>query len=209
MRVLLGVARLKKGLVSSVKFVSREGETRLAKMSTPRGRAGGELKQRRNSAPSGSRARSVRKPDDIVRDVRGLKLRQRVSVVLNDKGLRDELEDIMVNFRHNGPKSNADGFRTYQDFLIPSSAFYGPGLASTIHPISDIRGSDSLNYSKQERLLRCKLASVYRLTELFKWTCGIYGHITVSKNLALFCYAFVLVDFCCVCTDRTFYPRVC
>jgi len=29
-------------------------------------------------------------------------------------------------------------------------------------PINDIRGLEGMNYSKMEKLMRCKLASVYR-----------------------------------------------
>lgn len=137
-----------------------------------------EGKARRFSAPA--RGRAVRRPEDVVRDVRGLKLRQRVSLVLNDKVLRDELEDLVQNYVQNGPKTSGEGVRTYQDFLIPSSTYYGGGMSAVVTPIADIRGSDTLNYSKQERLLRCKLASTYRLVDLFGWNTGIYSFITVS-----------------------------
>ncbi|KAK3739817.1 hypothetical protein QZH41_009063 [Actinostola sp. cb2023] len=141
------------------------------------GRAITEMKARRLSAPA--RSKAVKRPEDIIRDVRGLKLRQRVSLVLNDKVLREELEDIVENFVHNGPK-HSEGIRAYQDFLIPS--YGGGGGGAVVTPISDIRGSDTLNYSKQERLLRCKLASVYRLVDIFGWTVGIYGHITARTE---------------------------
>lgn len=49
-------------------------------------------------------------------------------------------------------------------------------------PVADIRGVDSLNYTKGEKLVRCKLASVYRLIDLQGWTHGIYNHITVRIN---------------------------
>ena len=144
-----------------------------------------EGKARRLSAPA--RARAVRRPEDVVRDVRGLKLRQRVSIVLNDKVLRDELEDLVQNYVQNGPKTSGEGVRTYQDFLVPSNTYYGGGMPAVVSPIADIRGSDTLNYSKQERLLRCKLASTYRLVDLFGWTVGIYSFITVSMvQLGLF-----------------------
>ena len=143
-----------------------------------------EGKSRRFSAPT--RGRAVRRPEDVVRDVRGLKLRQRVSLVLNDKVLRDELEGLVQNYVSNGPKTGGEGIRTYQDFLIPSSTYYGGGMSAVVTPIADIRGSDTLNYSKQERLLRCKLASTYRLVDLFGWNTGIYSFITVSmKELPL------------------------
>ena len=54
------------------------------------------------------------------------------------------------------------------------------GGSSCVIPIADIRGSDSLAYEKGEKLLRCKLASVYRLIDLFGWSQSIYNHITVS-----------------------------
>ena len=46
-------------------------------------------------------------------------------------------------------------------------------------PINDIRGIDSMVYAKGEKVLRCKLAAVYRLIELYGWTQGIYNHVTV------------------------------
>lgn len=139
-----------------------------------------EGKSRRFSAPT--RGRAVRRPEDVVRDVRGLKLRQRVSLVLNDKVLRDELEGLVQNYVSNGPKTSGEGIRTYQDFLIPSSTYYGGGMSAVVAPIADIRGSDTLNYSKQERLLRCKLASTYRLIDLFGWNTSIYNFITIRPS---------------------------
>lgn len=150
-------------------------------MSTPKGNKPLiEGRARRYSAPS--RGRAVRRPEDVVRDVRGLKLRQRVSLVLNDKVLRDELEGLVQNYVQNGPKDGGEGIRTYQDFLIPSGTYYGGGMSTVVTPIADIRGSETLNYSKQERLLRCKLASTYRLVDLFGWHKGIYGFITVRPS---------------------------
>lgn len=37
-----------------------------------------------------------------------------------------------------------------------------------------------MGYSKGEKVLRCKLAAVYRLMDLYGWTQGIQNHITVS-----------------------------
>ena len=48
-------------------------------------------------------------------------------------------------------------------------------------PINDIRGIDSMVYAKGEKVLRCKLAAVYRLIDLYGWTQGIYNHVTVSS----------------------------
>lgn len=142
------------------------------------GQALTQMRTRRYSEPSPGR-RSVRRPEDIQRDVRGLKLRQRVSLVLNDEYLRHELEDTLR--KHGDDGEEAPSIRTYQDFLVPSSGYYGamPGV-SAVYPINDIRGTDTLNYTKSERNLRCKLASTYRLLDVFGWTESIFNHCTVS-----------------------------
>lgn len=114
----------------------------------------------------------VRSPDEVVRDVRGLKMRQRVSLALADDILRGELEDMVSE--HSEKPINPDAFRTYQDFLIPSGSLYGgafPSMSASV--IADIRGADTLHYSKFERQLRCKLASVYRLMQMFGWGKGV------------------------------------
>lgn len=54
-------------------------------------------------------------------------------------------------------------------------------VAAPVIPISDIKGTDGLGYSKGEKLLRCKLAACYRLVDLKGWGHGIYNHISVSS----------------------------
>ncbi|XP_028391050.1 alpha-adducin-like isoform X2 [Dendronephthya gigantea] len=136
-----------------------------------------EMKARRYSEPAMGR-RSVRRPEDIQRDVRGLKLRQRVSLVLKDEYLRHELEDTVR--KHGEEGEELASVRTYQDFLVPTSNYYGAASGlSAVHPINDIRGTDMLNYTKSERILRCKLASVYRLIDHFGWTESVWNHSTV------------------------------
>lgn len=117
--------------------------------------------------------RSVRAPEEILRDVRGLKMRQRVSLALSDDVLRAELEDLALS--HSKQATSPDAFRTYQDFLIPSGSLYGAGglPSSSASVISDIRGADTLYYTKKDRQLRCKLASVYRLMQMFGWGKGV------------------------------------
>lgn len=44
-------------------------------------------------------------------------------------------------------------------------------------PIADLTGNEQ--YSGEERIARNKLASLYRLVDLFQWSQGIYNHITV------------------------------
>eukprot|EP00794_Sanderia_malayensis_P005653 gene5653-6349_t len=135
---------------------------------------------------SQSRHHSVRRPEQVVRDVRGLKLRQRVSLVLGDELLRKELEDIVESTQTNGPKLQ-NGIRTYQDFLLPNfqphmSNAGGGSNGRAIIPINDIRGADTLSFNKTERILRAKLAAVYRLVDYFGWGEGVYNHISLRVS---------------------------
>ena len=45
-----------------------------------------------------------------------------------------------------------------------------------------MKGLEGMAYTKQEKLTRCKLASVYRLIDMYGWTQGIYNHVTVSLD---------------------------
>lgn len=54
--------------------------------------------------------------------------------------------------------------------------------ASVIIPINDLRGVESLGFAKGEKLLRCKVAGLYRLVDLCGWSHGIHNHITVSTG---------------------------
>ena len=163
-------------LINFNKYVSdmTEAEENVARQSLTK------MKLKRVSE-AGSR-RSVRRPEEINRDVRGLKLRQRVSLVLGDEILRDELEGVMKT-SENGPK-RLNGIRTYQDFLLPTiyPGYYGAGGSATgvVPPINDIRGADTLSYSKAERIWRCKLAAVYRVIDLLGWSDNVFNHISVS-----------------------------
>ena len=132
------------------------------------------------------RHHSVRRPEEVIRDVRGLKLRQRVSVVLGDEILRKELEDIVESTTTNGPRLS-NGIRAYQDILIPNlypgSQHAAGSMGGTVTPINDIRGTDTLSMNKAERVLRSKLAAVYRLVDIFGWSQTIYNHISVSDAM--------------------------
>ena len=47
--------------------------------------------------------------------------------------------------------------------------------------MNDIRGIDSRSYVKNERYLRCKLAALYRVIDLYGWNYGTcYNHVSVS-----------------------------
>lgn len=133
-------------------------------------------KAKRWSAPAKAKgfSPSIPTPDQITRDVRGLKLRQRVSIVLGDEVLREELEEVVGNVDFSTKTTNLQSVRTYQDFLVPTSGFGSNAVSPSfrVTPVADIRGMETIKHSKEERLLRCKVASVYRLAQEFGWTCS-------------------------------------
>lgn len=55
--------------------------------------------------------------------------------------------------------------------------------SNCVIPINDIRGLEAMGYAKGEKVLRCKLSSVYRLMDLYGWTQGIHNHITVGSEV--------------------------
>lgn len=50
--------------------------------------------------------------------------------------------------------------------------------SAQVKPIADLASTS--NYNSTERILRNKLACLYRLVDLFQWSQGIYNHITVK-----------------------------
>jgi len=60
------------------------------------------------------------------------------------------------------------------------------GVMCLVVQICDIRGTDCLNYSKVEKLFRCKLASLYRLLDLFGWVSNFHDNITVLYIIVTF-----------------------
>ncbi|CAF4296927.1 unnamed protein product, partial [Rotaria sp. Silwood2] len=56
-------------------------------------------------------------------------------------------------------------------------------ISGPVLPVNDIRGIDSRTYAKNERYLRCKLASLYRVIDLYGWNYGTcYNHISIRVN---------------------------
>nr|NVI74710.1 hu li tai shao [Cucujiformia] len=54
--------------------------------------------------------------------------------------------------------------------------------SSCVLPINDIRGIEAMGYGKGEKILRCKLAAVYRLIDLCGWNQGVASLITARLN---------------------------
>nr|NVI74697.1 hu li tai shao [Cucujiformia] len=54
--------------------------------------------------------------------------------------------------------------------------------ANCVLPINDIRGVETAGYTKPEKILRCKLASVYRLIDVCGWNQGTVGLVTACLD---------------------------
>lgn len=88
----------------------------------------------------------------------------------------DVVEEDVAKVQTNGWKPEACD----TSILLPPwnrARVLGPAIA-----IFDMRGVDSLNYSKAEKLLRCKLAASYRLIDMFGWTDGVNASVSTLTN---------------------------
>jgi len=128
-------------------------------------------------------AQPIKRPDGIEKDVNHLSQKKRVSNILSSPYFKEELEqavtDVICSNKEGGPNSIA---KEIANFFSPSNpaGFQGVGCVS---PINDLTGSEAIaTYSKMERLLRCKLATLYRIVDLFGWSKTINDHISVRLN---------------------------
>ncbi|CAG0914649.1 unnamed protein product [Notodromas monacha] len=123
------------------------------------------------------------RPPDIDQDMRDMERRKRVELIMGSRAFKDELERIVeVQLRDGGV--NPSSLLALQQLYDATGKFGGSsrGNVTNILPIADIRGVDCMAYTKGEKLLRCKLAAVYRLVDLFGWSQGIYNHITLRTS---------------------------
>lgn len=51
-----------------------------------------------------------------------------------------------------------------------------------VTPVNDLYGTESPSFAKGEKQSRCKLASLYRLMDLFSWARFTSSYITVSTS---------------------------
>ena len=66
-------------------------------------------------------------------------------------------------------------------------------MKANVIPIADIRGTETMGYTKGEKLLRCKTASMYRLIDIFGWSAGIHAYATVSPHGGMFLPVFLFM----------------
>lgn len=130
--------------------------------------------------------RQLRRPAEVKEDVRGMEDRKRVSLILNSQAFREELEQLVNEQIRTGPHpASLLALQQISELILPQSKFNQSSMFSrgSAIPIADIRGVDSLNYSKGEKMLRCKVAAAYRLVDLFGWSTNMQSLITTRTGM--------------------------
>ncbi|XP_011372075.1 alpha-adducin isoform X2 [Pteropus vampyrus] len=131
---------------------------------------------------------------DLRQDFNMMEQKKRVSMILQSPAFCEELESmIQEQFKKGKNPTGLLALQQIADFMtanVPSVYPAAPqgGMAALnmslgmVTPVNDLRGSDSIAYDKGEKLLRCKLAALYRLADLFGWSQLIYNHITTRVS---------------------------
>ncbi|XP_019939696.1 adducin 3 (gamma) a isoform X2 [Paralichthys olivaceus] len=136
--------------------------------------------------PEYIRARNM--SPDLRQDFNVLEQKKRVTQILQSPAFKEELEGLIHEQQKKG--NNPSGLlalRQIADFFMTSSVAgfnSSPLSLGAVTPINDMYGVESTTMVKGEKLTRCKLASLYRLVDLFNWSHFTNTYITarVSKE---------------------------
>ncbi|EFB22277.1 hypothetical protein PANDA_002883, partial [Ailuropoda melanoleuca] len=125
---------------------------------------------------------------DLRQDFNLMEQKKRVTMILESPSFREELEGlIQEQMKKGNNSSNIWALRQIADFMASTSHAVFPTSSmnfSMMMPINDLHTADSLNLAKGERLMRCKISSVYRLLDLYGWAqlSDTYVTLRVSKE---------------------------
>lgn len=125
---------------------------------------------------------------DLRQDFNVMEQKKRVSMILQSPSFREELESlIQEQMKKGNNSSNIWALRQIADFMAstaPSVFPTCPVNSSMVAPINDLYCNESMSLAKGEKLMRCKLASIYRLIDLYGWAqlSGTIASIRVNKE---------------------------
>lgn len=125
---------------------------------------------------------------DLRQDFNMMEQRKRVTQILQSPAFREDLECLIQEQMKKG--HNPTGLLALQqiaDYIMTNSftGFSSPPLSlGMVTPVNDLPGADTSSYVKGEKLTRCKLASLYRLADLFGWAhlANTYISVRISKE---------------------------
>ncbi|XP_063818715.1 gamma-adducin isoform X2 [Pseudophryne corroboree] len=125
---------------------------------------------------------------DLRQDFNMMEQKKRVTQILKSPAFREDLESLIQDQMKKG--KNPAGLLALQQIAdyIMASSFAGfassPLSLGMVTPINDIHPAVEPLMAKGEKLTRCKLASMYRLADLFGWAhlASAYFTVRVSKE---------------------------
>lgn len=126
--------------------------------------------------------RSKIRPADIDADVREMERRKRVESIMNSRLFREELERIIETQLKEGAGTSCLMQQISDMMGVSKNAGNVFKNSNCVVPINDIRGIEAMGYGKGEKILRCKIASVYRLIDLYGWMQDTKTLITARLN---------------------------
>lgn len=132
--------------------------------------------------------RSRNMSPDLRQDFNMMEQKKRVTQILQSPVFKDELEGLIQDQMTKG--NNPSGLLALRQIadLVMASTVGGAGpLTSPISfgmvtPVNDLYGIESPSFAKGEKQSRCKLASLYRLVDLFSWARFTSSYITVRVS---------------------------
>ncbi|KAM9493297.1 adducin 3 (gamma) a isoform 1-T4 [Clarias gariepinus] len=136
------------------------------------------------SDPEYQRARNM--PADLRQDFNMMEQKKRVTHILQSPAFKDELEGLIQEQMNKGNHpAGLLALRQIADFFMASSIGgypTSPLSLGMVSPINDLFATESGSMVKGEKQARCKLASLYRLVDLFSWAHFSSAYITVRVS---------------------------
>ncbi|XP_077083021.1 adducin 3 (gamma) a isoform X2 [Siphateles boraxobius] len=164
------------------------GESRQGVVTTPPppsvGKREGYFDRINENDPEYLRARNM--SPDLRQDFNMMEQKKRVTQILQSPAFKDELEGMIQEQMNKG--NNPAGLlalRQIADFFMTSSLAgfsTSPLSLGMVTPINDMFSMESNTMVKGEKQTRCKLASLYRIVDLFSWAHFTSCYITVRVS---------------------------
>uniref|UniRef100_A0A3Q2Y4I1 Adducin 3 (gamma) b n=1 Tax=Hippocampus comes TaxID=109280 RepID=A0A3Q2Y4I1_HIPCM len=137
--------------------------------------------------PDNLRSRAM--SPDLRQDFNMMEQKKRVTHILQSPVFKDELEGLIQDQMTKG--NNPTGLLALRQIadLVMASTVGGAGPLTSpislgmVSPINDLYAAESPSFAKGEKPSRCKLASLYRLVDLFGWARFTSSYITVSVDI--------------------------
>uniref|UniRef100_A0A3P8WAQ6 Adducin 3 (gamma) b n=1 Tax=Cynoglossus semilaevis TaxID=244447 RepID=A0A3P8WAQ6_CYNSE len=125
---------------------------------------------------------------DLRQDFNMMEQKKRVTQILQSPVFKDELEGLIQDQLTKG--NNPTGLLALRQIadLVMASTLGGAGPLTSpfsfgmVSPVNDLYGAETPSYTKGEKSSRCRLASLYRLVDLFSWARFTSSYITVRVS---------------------------